>query len=114
LKVINQILSIMVSLFNISFLTFFSLMIIIVQAKPSLKIVSSTDENKSSKSNPTPLYEIYKAMRVDPQLASVSNQDLVRFIYRHFQHGNNDDIDSIKQKYLNQQNYIQQQQEKLN
>lgn len=44
---------------------------------------SETDTSSASKYNHQ-LYELYKIMRVDPNLASVSNNDLLLYIYRNF------------------------------
>jgi uncharacterized protein (DUF608 family) len=86
----------MVSVINIGLLGFCLSFILIIQAKPSLESV----ENKLSK-NKHQLYEIYKTMRADPRLISVSNNDLVAYIYRNFVYGNNDDMDYIKEKSPN-------------
>jgi hypothetical protein len=92
----------MVSLFKFTLVGFSLCFIIVVQAKPLLESPNTSDGNKSSKNNQQ-LYEMYKSMRVDPRFASLSNQDLVLYIYRNFAYKNNDVVDSIKQNYTNQQ-----------
>jgi hypothetical protein len=88
----------MVSVMNIGFCLFF---ILIIEAKPSIESI----ENKLSK-NKEQLYEIYKIMRADPQFISVSNYDLVSYIYRNFIHGNYDDINyMIKEKSSNKHTF---------
>jgi hypothetical protein len=88
----------MVSLFNFSLLFF----IIVVQSAPLLESSNTSEGNKPSKTKQQ-LYEIYKTMRADPRLASISNKDLVLYIHRNFINGNNDDIVSIKENDPNQQ-----------
>jgi hypothetical protein len=51
--------------------------------------------------NQQQLYELYKVMRTDPRFATVSNQDIVAYIYRNFVLGN-DDIDYLKPKNIKQ------------
>jgi hypothetical protein len=92
----------MVSLFNASLVGFFLFFIIVVQANPLLESSKTSEQNQSAKNNQQ-LYEIYKTMRADPRLASVSNNDLVLYIYRKFVYGNKNAIDSIKEKSPNQQ-----------
>jgi len=92
----------MVSLFNASLVGFFLFFIIVVQANPLLESSKTSEQNQSSNNNQQ-LYEIYKTMRADPRLASVSNNDLVLYIYRKFVYGNKNVIDSIKEKSPNQQ-----------
>jgi hypothetical protein len=70
----------------------------VVQAKPLLE----SEDNKVSK-NKQQLYEIYKTMRADPHLASVSNNDLVFYIYRYLFYRKNEDTGSMKSKSPNQQ-----------
>lgn len=95
------------SLFNINLLGFFLLCIIAIQANPVLESSKSSESNNSSK-NKQQLYEIYKTMRADPRLNSVSNNDLVSFIYRNFVDGNKINMNLIKQKFPNQQQQQQQ------
>ncbi|CAF3494572.1 unnamed protein product [Rotaria socialis] len=67
----------------------------VIQAKPLAESSYTSGDNKS----PTKyqhLYELYKILRVDPRLASVSNYDLILFIYRNFI---NNDINSHRKKY---------------
>lgn len=77
----------MVSLFKLSFLGFFLFVIMTVQATPL------DEPSKISDGDKTPLdyeqlYEFYKMMRVNPRLATVSNHDLILFLYRNFIHKN--------------------------
>ncbi|CAF0921976.1 unnamed protein product [Rotaria sp. Silwood1] len=88
----------MVALLNISIIGFVLYIAVIVQANPSLETSNDVNENKSAISNQQ-LYELYKIMRADPRLASVSNNDIVLYIYRNFVLGNGQDIDAIKAKY---------------
>lgn len=71
----------------------------VVQAKPLLESSNNSDDQQSSKNHQ--LYEIYKMMRADPRLASVSNEDIVLYIYRKFGSNINDDNGS-SQKENNQ------------
>ena len=57
------------------------------------------------------LYELYKTMRTDPRLASVSNQDIVAYIYRSFVLANGDQLQSGKPKYPNYRRHRQRQQQ---
>ncbi|CAF1454500.1 unnamed protein product [Rotaria magnacalcarata] len=88
----------MVSLFNASLLGFFLFFIMAIQAKP---LVESSYTSVGSKlpTNYQLLYELYKMLRVDPRLASVSNHDLIVFIYRNFIYSVNNDINSNRKKY---------------
>jgi hypothetical protein len=92
----------MVSVFNFGLLGFFLFSIIAVQSAPLLESSNTSEDNKPSKTNQQ-LYEIYKTMRADPRLASISNKNLVLYIHRNFVNGNNDDIVSIKENDPNQQ-----------
>jgi hypothetical protein len=92
----------MVSLVNLSLLGFFLFFILVVQAKPSLESSKPSEHNKSLKTNQQ-LYEIYKSMREDPLLATVSNHDLVLYIYQNFLNGNKNNINSSYQKSPNPQ-----------
>jgi hypothetical protein len=83
----------MVSVINIGLLGFCLFSIAIIQAKPSIE--NKLTENKQQ------LYEIYKTMRADPRLLSVSNNDLVSYIYRNFINGNyNDKEKSLTNKHF--------------
>ncbi|CAF2492391.1 unnamed protein product [Rotaria sp. Silwood2] len=88
----------MVALFNVIVIGLVLYIAVIVQANASLEISNDINENKSPVSNQQ-LYELYKIMRADPRLASVSNNDIVLYIYRNFVLGNGQDIDAIKAKY---------------
>jgi hypothetical protein len=93
----------MISLFKLTLVGLSLFVIMVAQAKPLVES-SNTSDGKKSTNNNQQLYEIYKIMRLDPRFASVSNNDLVSYIYRNFVYKNNgDDVDSIKQKYPNQQ-----------
>jgi hypothetical protein len=89
----------MVSLLNVSLIGFLLLAVVIAQAKPLLETSNNTYENKSPVGTQQQLYELYKTMRADPRLVSVSNNDIVSYIYQNFVIGNGDDIDSGKNKY---------------
>ncbi|CAF0802423.1 unnamed protein product [Rotaria sordida] len=88
----------MVALLNISIIGFVLYVAVIVQADPSLEKSNDVNENKSPINNQQ-LYELYKIMRTDPNLASVSNNDIVLYIYRNFILGNGRDIDAMIEKY---------------
>jgi len=92
----------MVSWFNLSLLGFFLFFIIVGQAKPLLESSKPSEQSKLSK-NQQQFYEIYKAMRADPRLESVSNNDIVLYIYQKYANGQKNDIDSLIQKTPNQQ-----------
>ena len=93
----------MVSSFNFTLLTLFLLLIVVIGAKPSLELSNNIDEDTSSKYQQ--LYELYKAMRLNPSLASVSNADLVYYIYQNFMRSNNEEINFKRQLYSNQQHH---------
>jgi len=92
----------MVSWLNLSLLGFFLFFIIVGQAKPLLESSKPSEDNKSSK-NQQKFYEIYKTMRADPRLESVSNNDIVLYIYQNYINGQKNDIDSILQETSDEQ-----------
>lgn len=79
-------------------------MFIIVVFVQSETLVETSNEINSSKASMTneQLYDLYKIMRADPRLASVSNQDIVSYIYRNFVLANTDQLDHIKGKLFKQ------------
>ena len=94
----------MVALLNTTIIGIFLLIIAIVQAKPLLDTSDNNDEHK------TPikfqqLYELYKIMRTDPRLISMSNIDIVLFLYKNFALRNGPDVDFIQAKYGNPRLY---------
>lgn len=99
---IIQTLDQMVSLIHINCLCL--LMFIIVVFVQSETLVETSNEINSSKASMTneQLYDLYKIMRADPRLASVSNQDIVSYIYRNFVLANTDQLDHIKGKLFKQ------------
>ncbi|CAF0958114.1 unnamed protein product [Rotaria sordida] len=97
----------MVSLFNFGLLGFFLFFIIVVQAKPLSESKNNSDNNKST-INYEQLYDLYRRMRLDPRLASVSNYDILLFITRNFIHNRPTNINSFNQKYSDQERYRQQ------
>jgi len=89
----------MVSLLNVSVIGFFLFIIVIVQAEPLLKSTNDVDENKSAVNNQQ-LYELYKIMRTDPRFATVSNKDIVSYIYQTYVLGKGgDEIDLLQPKF---------------
>jgi hypothetical protein len=46
-------------------------------------------------------------MRADPRLESVPNNDIVLYIYQKYVNGQNNDIDSLIEKTLDQQKYTE-------
>jgi hypothetical protein len=90
-------------LMNVSLVGLSLLFMVAVQASPLLETSNQSDDISSSKHNPE-LYELYKMMRTDPRLASVTNNDLVLYIYKNFASNQNENMmDLIKQKYQQQQ-----------
>ncbi len=85
----------MVSLLNISFVSLLMFIVVLVQSETLVETSNDINETKSPISTQQ-LYELYKVMRTDPRFASVSNHDIVSYIYRNFVLGNGDDIDYIK------------------
>lgn len=102
----------MVSLLHISCLTLLMLIVGFVQSEPVVETSNDVHSSKTSMTNEQ-LYELYKVMRTDPRLASVSNQEIVAYIYRNFVLGKTNPVDYIKEKYLKQRHH-QQQQQKIN
>ena len=102
----------MVSLLNVSLLGVLLFVIVCVQAKPLLE---ASNNNRGSKL-PTnkELYDLYKLIRTDPRFASVSNYDIVAYIYRNFVRAyddeENDDDDVNSDKSINQSYHHRQQQ----
>ena len=88
------------------------LIVVFVQSETVVETSNDVDSSKTSMTNEQ-LYELYKVMRTDPRLASVSNQELVAYIYRNFVLGNTNPIDYIKGKHLKQR-HQQQQHDKIN
>ncbi len=87
----------MLSLLNISLIGILISVVGIVQTTPLVETSKDINETKSPMNNQQ-LYELYKTMRTDPRLASVSNQDIVSYIYRNFLLGNGDEIEFVKPK----------------
>jgi hypothetical protein len=87
----------MLSLLNISFIGILVSIVVIVQTTPLVETSKDINETKSPINNQQ-LYELYKTMRTDPRLASVSNQDIVSYIYQNFLLGNGDEIEFVKPK----------------
>jgi hypothetical protein len=87
----------MVSWLNVSLIGLFLFVVVIVQGEPLLKTSNDVEKNKSPM-NKQQLYELYKTMRTDPRLASVSNNDLVLYIYQTFVLGNGDDTNVVQLK----------------
>ena len=87
--------NIMVSLLHASVIGILLLVVICAQAKPLLE-TSNDNDDKKSPMDKQQLYELYKSMRTDPRLASVSNNDIVSYIYRKFVFGNGNDVDRTK------------------
>ncbi|CAF1264728.1 unnamed protein product [Rotaria sordida] len=79
----------------------------VVQAKPLSESKNNSDNNKST-INYEQLYDLYRRMRLDPRLASVSNYDILLFITRNFIHNRPTNINSFNQKYSDQERYRQQ------
>jgi hypothetical protein len=97
----------MVSVLHLSLIGFLLFFVAIIQAKSSLETSNDVKENKSPISNKQ-LYELYKMIRADPRYESVSNKDIVSYIYRNVVLGNGDDIDFIKSKYQQRPPHYQQ------
>ncbi len=92
----------MVSLLKISFVSLLMFIVVLVQSETLIKTTNDINETKSPINNQQ-LYELYKIMRSNPRLASVSNQDIVAYIYRNYVHGNGIDIvDYVKPKDVKQ------------
>jgi len=85
----------MVSWLNIRLIGFLLFVVIIVQAEPLLETSNDIHGDKTQISNQQ-LYELYKIMRTDPRFVSVSNNDIVLYIYRNFVLGIGNDIDFVK------------------
>ena len=87
----------MVSLINISFIGILLsiVVIVVVQTKPLVETSNDINEIKSPINNQQ-LYDLYKIMRTDPRLATVSNQEIVAYIYRNFILGSGDDVELFK------------------
>ena len=96
----------MVSSLNVSLIGILLSVVVFAQAAPLLETTNEINENRSPMSNEH-LYELYKAMRTDPRLASVSNQDIVAYIYRSFLLANGDQLQSDKPKYPNYRRHRQ-------
>jgi len=96
----------MISWLNLSLIGFFLFFIIVGQAQPLLESSKPSEHNKSSK-NQQEFYEIYKTMRADPRLESIPNNDIVLYIYQKYINGQNNDIDSLIEKTLDQQKYTE-------
>ncbi len=94
----------MVSLLNISFVSLLMFIVVLVQSETVIETSNDINQTKSPISNQQ-LYELYKIMRTDPRFVSVSNHDIVSYIYRNFVLGNGDDIDYIKPKNIKQRRY---------
>lgn len=92
----------MVSLIHINCLCLLMFIVVFVQSETLVE--PSSNEINSSKTSMTneQLYELYKIMRADPRLASVSNQEIVSYIYRNFLLANTDQSDQIKGKVFKQ------------
>lgn len=88
----------MVALLNVSLLGFILYIVVTVQANPVLETSNDMNEKRSPISNQQ-LYELYKIMRSDPRLESVSNKDIVLYIYQNFVLGKGRNIDSLKPSY---------------
>ena len=76
--------------------------VVFVQSKTSLVETSNEINSNKASMNNEQLYELYKIMRADPRLASVSNQEIVSYIYRSFVLANTDQFDHIKGKLFKQ------------
>ncbi|CAF0865710.1 unnamed protein product [Rotaria sp. Silwood1] len=79
----------------------------VIQAKPLHESAIISNGNKLTK-NYQQLYELYKIMREDPRLASVSNYDIVLFIYRNFISNTKSNMNFMKPEYSNYERNQQQ------
>jgi hypothetical protein len=86
-------------LLNISFIGILIsiVVVVVVQTNPLVETSNDINETKSTISNQQ-LYELYKIMREDPRLATVSNHDIVSYIYRNFVLGDGNDTEIVKGK----------------
>lgn len=100
----------MVSLLNVSLIGLLLCVVVFAQSAPLLETSNEINDNRSPMSN-AQLYELYKAMRTDPRLASVSNHDIVAYIYRSFALANGDQFQSGKPKDPNYRRHRQRQQQ---
>jgi hypothetical protein len=101
----------MVSLLNTSLIGLLLLYVVVfAQSASLLETSNEINDNRSPMGNEQ-LYELYKAMRTDPRLASASNQDIVAYIYRSFVLANDSQFQSDKPKYPNYRRHRQQQQQ---
>lgn len=91
----------MVSLLNISILSVLLFIATIVHAKTSVESPNKPAETESP-ANSQQLYELYKSMRTDPRFATVSNEDIVAYLYRNYVLGNGDEDDVVKPKLRKQ------------
>lgn len=84
-------------------LTLFLCVFISAQAMIARDLSSDTENLSPSKYNQQ-LYELYKVMRVDPNLSSISNNDLLLYIFRNFVANRQPNMmDLIKKKQHHQQ-----------
>lgn len=95
----------MVSLLNISFIGILIFVVAVVVQTNKLAETSNDINEVKSPINNQQLYELYKIMRSDPRLASVSNHDIVSYIYQNFVLGNSDPMEVIKTKSQKQRRH---------
>ena len=65
-------------------LALFLCALVAAQAMLVRDLSSETDTGSATSKYNHQLYELYKIMRLDPNLASVSNNELLLYIYRNF------------------------------
>lgn len=95
----------MVSLFNINFIGILLFIVVVVVQSNTLVETSNNINEIKSPINNQQLYEIYTIMRTDPRLASVSNQEIISYIYQNFVLGNGDIGQFIKMKNQKQRRH---------
>jgi len=90
------------SFFNVSLIGLLLLVVVLVQAKPLRETSDGIIDDKSPVDSQQ-LYDLYKMMRMDPRLASLTNDQLVLHLYRNFVLGKGD-INALKRKQQKQYN----------